>query len=36
MNYKCKICGWVKKQGDYTMTNDEMQDIFKHEKSHES
>jgi len=35
MNYKCKVCGWEKNQGNYTMTNDEMKEIFAHEKSHE-
>ena len=34
MKYKCKFCGLEKKQGDYTMTNEELQDIFKHEQTH--
>ena len=35
MNYKCKICGWEKKQGDYSWHTEDYDEVFKHEKSHE-
>ena len=35
MNYICKICGWKKKQGDYSWHTEDYDEVFKHEKSHE-
>jgi len=34
MNWKCKVCGWSKGQGSTYWTDEDYQEVFKHEKSH--
>ena len=34
MNYKCTICGWEKKQGDYSWNMEDYDEVFKHEQTH--
>jgi len=34
MNYKCSICGWEKKQGDYSWNVEDHNEIFNHEQTH--
>ena len=34
MKYTCKVCGWVKETGSYQMTSGDLDDVFKHEKTH--
>ena len=34
MNWKCKVCGWCKGQGSTYWTDEDYQEVFKHEKSH--
>ena len=34
MNYKCSICGWEKKQGNYSWNTEDYDEVFKHEQTH--